>query len=312
MTIRVLLVLLAGCSGASTPPAEASPVENAPADGEGDGAAGELRLLDAGSEPHEALRYRFPAQDAARLRITVGLVIETEMTGAEPGRGGAPAIATVFQIGPAEPLGDGRMRFPIHVHIPPAIAQEIEPQDRAVWEPLLAGLGQLRGDFVVDDRGRGEGTLDEPPIDPRAGQILSAYVSALRGLTVPLPDEPVGAGARWSQTRPLPNRGTTGTQTTTYTLVERTAGEDGAIIDVTLEQAAGRQPLPPDGPQGTLVSLESRGASRRQLSFTGIESRFEMEVEARTEAVLEQDGRTVDAVQRTHIAILGEPHVVER
>ena len=188
----------------------------------------------------------------------------------------------------------------------------IEPRLREVWEPLLAGFEHLRGEIVVDDRGRGDATFDEPTVDPRAGQVLSAYVSALRGLTLPLPDEPVGVGARWSQTRPIPTRGTTGTQTTTYTLVERNAAEDRAIIDATLEQAAGRQPLPPNGPQGTLVALESRGASRRIISFTRIESRFELEVSARTEAILEQDGRTVDAVQQTLIQVAGAPYAVER
>ncbi|HVV84598.1 MAG TPA: hypothetical protein VHE35_16130 [Kofleriaceae bacterium] len=280
---RALIVLaglsLAGCRGHHAAPANASDDAGAGAGAAGSATVGPATrvlqperhppppttpmprrvseaLLEAGAAPRRALRYRL--EPAARTLTAISRITSH---GYDGGWTDPVTLAPVHEGFEVTPAGGGG---PVHVR---GVIAEVEADGqsdaaRTAAEAYLARwravLERRRADLVVDERGGlGEVTLLTDPggtTDPDAKDEL---VQRWLGLAVPLPEAPVGVGARWKVVTMLRAGGAVMTQTAIYRLAR--VDRDRWTIEVDLTRLGRPQeiqlPGQPPGATAQLVAL---------------------------------------------------------
>ncbi len=132
----------------------------------------------------------------------------------------------------------------------------------------------VRGSATVTSRGFGTGvTIDIPGgVSPQVRQMIDDMKQSMARMLAPLPDEPVGKGARWQATTPIATPAMKFTQIATYTLSEIQG--DTVKLDVQIEQSAPPQESRPSGAApGVTVMLESfstSGSGTVELQMTNV------------------------------------------
>jgi hypothetical protein len=242
LTVVCLSLALAACS--RTKPA----VSVAP-----QGVGLKTELIEGGAKPHEKLRYARAAGLTENLVIEFGLATLLEASDAAA-LVSAPVLALGLTTGAVDKVSEGVWRYPfafkvIGVKMPEgADPADIEEMSRAV-----APLGAVTGSFEVDDRGitRRADLVIPPQVSPRLVTLLGNIRTSL--ITVPLPEEAVGVGARWKVERLHQVGSIATTQTVVYSLLERK--ERMLRLGVTLQQTAAPQEVPFD--DGSIVQVEA-------------------------------------------------------
>lgn len=279
----VALLALLGCSKGSSPaaaesatvaedvvpapPASARPSMDAsassPATAGSAGLAEEaaprssVKLLDAGHEPRRALRYSWRAGQMEQMAVVLRTAVTAE-AGDQRRDVPLPAMRILLAIDPEAVSPQGDMRFAWHVSGADVEADAGAANDVAQGlSAQLVPVAHLSGAGVVTSRGLTRGvTVDADTAGdaaPDAAMIVQV-LQMLRDVAAPLPEEPVGKGARWQKLSSLDAKSGHATQTDTFTLVEM-QGNQGALDDL-VAQTVSPQALPP------LVGVASATAAR--------------------------------------------------
>ena len=159
------------------------------------------------------------------------------------GKAVIPPVQLEVKMGPAEPTPQGFIRHPVQitqVRIS-QMADKMSPAQREQMEKTLAPLLQVQGWSEMDIQGRirrGEfrGMEDVPP---RLRTMLGNIRAAL--LTVPFPDEPLGARARWEVERKVQFSGVWVDQVVTYRIDK--IDKDQVELQITARQTASPQAI---------------------------------------------------------------------
>jgi hypothetical protein len=138
-----------------------------------------------------------------------------------------------------------------------------DPHLKEALDHELKKLAGLSGECEVTTRGHTVHVAMNVP--PEAGEqlrdLLDETARAIKEITVPLPAEPVGRGAKWTATTPFHMKMFDATRTVTYTL-SQTDGDRGTIdFDVTL--TAPSQAVHSPRLQDAHMTLDSMNASGR-------------------------------------------------
>ncbi|MGB8329303.1 MAG: hypothetical protein WCE62_04185 [Polyangiales bacterium] len=201
-----------------------------------------VRVLDPGMTPRAPLRYRVAPGHTETLFVEFARARAVQ-AGDEAGQGGIPPVQIEVKLGPAQPTPEGFIRHPVQitqVRISKA-AEGMSPAQREELERSLAPLLEVQGWSEMDIQGRirrGEfrGMQD---VSPTLRTMLGNIRSAL--LTVVLPDEPVGARARWEVERNLEFSGVWVDQVVTYEIQKMDQQE--LHLQVTARQTASPQAI---------------------------------------------------------------------
>jgi hypothetical protein len=250
-----------------------------------------VKVLDPGREPRRALAYGWRADQRERMDIELRTTVSADSGGAHQDVPLAP-----LEIGIAlEPRGvsaDGDLRLAWHV-----VSAEVGARDASApaqvaegWSAQLLPVAHLAGTAVVSSHGLSRGVTVEPGSAGEAGpdaEMVVQVVQMLRDVAAPLPDEPVGKGARWQKISTLDAKSGHATQTDTFTLIDL-AGNAGSLDDV-LAQTASPQPLP--APAG--VAQPSPARMDQLLTSGDAKVRFDL---GRIVAQTALDGTTSMAV----------------
>jgi hypothetical protein len=228
------------------------------------GADPEVTLVSPGRPPLKALRYH--AKVGARGTFVTSMTMRMAMTAggkAMPAASNPEMRFTAsYEVTAVTPEGDMRYRFEFVTFeavpdpsVPPAV---VEATNRA-----LASLKGLRGRARVSPRGiTSEAEFDIPEAAPApVKSMLDGMRQALRQFSAPLPEQPVGPGARWDIKTRITQAGMTVEQVGHNELTSL-EGDRGRLA-ITLAQTAGAQqvaaPGMPPGSRIDLVSLSSTG-----------------------------------------------------
>jgi hypothetical protein len=136
---------------------------------------------------------------------------------------------------------------------------------------VLAGVKGLHGHGVTTSRGfTQEGRIDVPPgADPQLKDIIDSMQQSMKQFSSPLPEEPVGAGARWETTYQLTQKGIRIDQVAKIEV--RSIEGERLRLAVSLTQSAPAQRMQiPDLPASArmdLVSLASTGEGASVLDL---------------------------------------------
>lgn len=245
--------------GASPPPAP--------------GGGGEVvKLVEPGAEPREAARYAFVIDQSQTTLATVRVNAEGGPMG---GAGPQPPIRLTLKVTP-KTKGEGKTKFAMQVSkaeiltggaaLPPEAAKELKAAEAALSTLTATFSASPRGALTELQLGAGKGA------PPEAQELI---IPMLEMLFAPLPEEPIGVGAKWvaNTTAPSPSDGS---MKSTFTMTARTP--TSADIIVSTERSAKPQAIQdPRAPAGATMQMEGKGKTKMTLRFAGVASKAEGE-----------------------------------
>jgi hypothetical protein len=204
----------------------------------------QVKLLEAGAEPRKVLRLHPKAGDKQTLGMTLKMAMEMKMGDTEMPAMKMPAIsltmdATVKSVSP-----EGEITYDM-VMSDASVAEDAEvlPQIAEAMKTAFTSIKGSSGAGTMSDRGLSKGVELKGPAGaaaPQVNQAMEQMREAFAHVVVALPEEAVGAGARWQASRPLKTQGMTIEQTTTYELVS-VAGERATVKSTIAQQAANQK-----------------------------------------------------------------------
>jgi hypothetical protein len=179
------------------------------------------------------------------------------------------------------------------VEEPDVVAQVAEAMKNAA--AAMKGIG---GKGTLSSRGVNLATNIKAPegADQQVNQFVDQMKDTMSHVSTPLPEEPVGAGAKWEVKMPVKSQGITLNQTETYQLVS-VDGERGTA-KTTITQTAARQkidnPMVP-GSKVDLTKMSGNGTSEGTFDLTRIlppEAAVEFHSEMMTTMTTSNGGQT--------------------
>jgi len=225
-----------------------------------------VELLDAGKAPHKTLRTTFEAGAKQSLRVESNWTV-TSLYG--------PLISTsavmpslVYELETkAKETRDEGAQFDFRVIKVTAKSRKgVKPAQVEAAKKAAGSLKGVTGSFSINARG----IVEQFAIDAPSGASLLAndmtdqIMQAIRLSSLPLPEEPVGKGAKWTATQVIEQRTAKISHTSTFELV----GVKGERVRATSTHAAEtpeqRLELPGSRPGAsfTLNELDFSGESK--------------------------------------------------
>ncbi len=295
VALALALGLTAGsCSRTSEPPPRSPAAEQTETDGPRSPAAAPnergaptppelpqgaepiVRLVDAGAAPRSLMRLRVPLGARQKAAMVMRMSMSMSLpTGDMSPMTALPPSKMVVETEVTEVTADGNIRYEfklaaVEVLEPPGV----DPSLAANLRASLQGLVGMKGVFVLTERGfMRSGDLELPAsAPPLAQRLMTGMKTSLSQMVSPLPEEPVGAGAKWTVSATITQNGMTLAQTTKVQLLSRDAeraATRGTVVQTAAPQRLDLPGLPP-GTTVDLVSLESTGEGEQRLELTKV------------------------------------------
>ena len=232
-----------------------------------------VKLLHPGAEPRTALRYIFQANRTETMVIEMSMAMAMEIGDQKRPETQMPVTRTTMTIDSKEVSPEGDLHYEFRV-------EEIEVLPDAGANPALvdamkqqmSSMQGTSGSATVTSRGFARDVrIDLPPgTDPHITRFMDNMKQSMNEMSAPLPEEPVGIGARWQVTMPVETPALRFTQIATYTLAE--IQRDKVKVDVAIKQSAPPQeintPGAAPGAKASLESLDSAGTGTVELQMT--------------------------------------------
>ena len=223
-------------------------------------------LQTAGRGAKEVLAWQ--AEPGTRRRLVMGLRVNTR-TGSEPAPL-SPRLRLIVDADIQAKEDGGAIRRAFEIRgVDVEDDERVEDDSIATMRTTMEPLEGRKG--VVESDAFGSATELEVTgalaVDPRVSKFVASLRHAWSHLTIPLPQEAVGPGAKWTATRRLDLQGIDAWQIATYTLVKH----EGQQIELKgeLEYRIADPSSAPVGfdNAGTLRTLEAKGTLEARLDL---------------------------------------------
>jgi hypothetical protein len=247
--------------------------------GAGDGGASAMgstaKLVSAGADPKAPLVYAFSTK--AR---TVTAMIKMAATNAPTGTPEQPPFKFTFTATPKPLFGlAGSSTIDVKVtKLEIVMPPNSPPQASAGKDQLEKALVGVTGHFDSSSHG------DIDNLDFQTGQaaqgvseIVGVMEQALELLVVPLPNEPVGIGAKWmkTETKRMADQGTTTSTTVNITLLAR--DQTTATLKVDAANSGTVTVNDPRAPKGTVVQRTTAASYTVIIRLDGVAQKVDGE-----------------------------------
>jgi hypothetical protein len=232
-----------------------------------------VKLLDAGTEPRTALRYKFQANRIEKMVMEISMAMTIGIGDRMQPEIQVPTTRMTMTIDNKEVSPEGDLHYEFAVEQVEVLSEPgIDPAKVNDMKQQVNSMLGLSGSATVTSRGfTKDAEIKSPPgIDPQIRQSMDEMKQSMNQMSAPLPEEPVGRGARWQVTMPVETPAMKFTQVATYTLLEIQG--DKVKFDVTIKQSAPPQEIDTPGAapdvKASLESLKSSGNGTVELQMT--------------------------------------------
>jgi hypothetical protein len=251
------------------------------------------KLTDPGQDPKSPLVYAFV--DKPR---TVTATIK-----ASAGAGNQPPFRFTFTARPRPKLGlvsDAhvevhvtKMEMDLGPNAPPQLAAQKGALEKAFTSVGGSFDATSHGDIDNLDFQTDKGAQD-------VGDLVVVFQPALELLVVPLPNDPVGIGAKWVKTTSKHTEDAQGQSTTTLTLVARDA--QTATIKVDGTTSVQRTINDPRAPKGASIAQSSKDSYTVVIRFDGVAQKVDGNSQNTvTQKVPGQPDQTMNSTVEQHV-----------
>lgn len=275
--VAATLLVLPGCNRGEPPQVEKradnaverpeSPVEDStPVAADGALAPATVALEEPGSQ-FKLWRFE-PKAESRTIELVMRSSLGLEMGGTKLPKMVMPPLRSTFESTLTEQDEQFRLGFKtqsMEVLDDPQANQEVA----AGLRHIIAGVDDLEGYVMLDERGLARrASFDvSKASSEQLEQSIQSMRQALTRLVVPLPEEAIGVGGKWSATVDDQWLGATVKQTTTYTVLS--IEDDIISLSIDLDMSADAQdfdfPLAPEGQTIRLVSLRGNGTGHAKF-----------------------------------------------
>ncbi|MGL5064405.1 MAG: hypothetical protein ACRC62_30835 [Microcoleus sp.] len=225
----------------------------------------QIELLSPGAEPRQELRLK----PVINVKETAVMTVKMDMAMSFGGQS-SPAVKTPASVMTWEATvtkidanGDIHSEF---TYTNAELAGDTANLPAPVIDSmrsLIKNLIGIKGSFVTDNRGfhKAGGFIVPEKTDSKVKQMIQQMSKSLEQISMPLPAEAVGKGAKW---RIISESNVTGIKVNNIATYELTDLQDGTVaMNVGIEQQANPQnvtsPQLPPGSNVTLKSLSTQG-----------------------------------------------------
>jgi hypothetical protein len=215
-----------------------------------------VTLLDPGSEPRAALRLHPTAGDKQTMAMTMKMAMSMTMAGNQVPAMNVPAMQITMDVTVKDISADGDITYnTVFTDATVAADTNTAPAMAAAMKTTLAGLTGMTGTGTMTDHGiiKDMEMTVPPDASPQLSQMMEQMKGSMRSSSSPLPQEPVGAGAKWEYKSQVKSQGMTIDQTTTSELVS--ADGDHLTLRTTIAQNAANQQIESPSMPGMKVDL---------------------------------------------------------
>lgn len=218
-----------------------------------------LKLLNTGTEPKQQLRLR-PAENTKQTaQMTMMIDMEMSAGGKTQRVPAPPSIQMTMESNVTKVDANGDIHVNVSYLDSDVVADASTPPE--LVNAMRSQLKQLVGmssSAVIDSQGNTKQVNYNFPekLDPNTKQTIEQMVNSIKQISLPVPSEPVGVGAKWQFPNSVSVNGMTLNPITTCELVE--LKDNVATLQVNIEQQADPQKFNPPGlPDGASVNFKS-------------------------------------------------------
>lgn len=257
----------------------------------------ELELVDGGKKPRSELRYAFEQGRKHEMVMDMQMSMTMTMNGAPAPEASMPKIRTRVALQEEKILENGNVRAKAVIRDMVIVDEKsAEPAMLASIKPELARIKNLEGWSEMTNRGFivGGEYKTPPGASPQLQQMVQQLQGNMKQLSFPLPEEPVGEGAKWRVKQVVRNSGMTIDQVSNCTLksLKGTSASLRCVISQDARVQTLRAGLPP-GTQGKLLSHKATGTSDIDLDLNTLVPNTTGDIKAATEIAMTAGGRSM-------------------
>jgi hypothetical protein len=221
------------------------------------GTPARVTLKSPGAAPRSPLRLTLASDTSTAATIEFSQSIDQSLDGMPTNSIDVPPIRFVVHtsVGAVAANGDAPIDYS-YSDVSGVDDGSISDAQRTQLEAALAPITSLTGSGTMTARSQivDSEVSGTEALDPSAAQLTGQFSDQLGSLTVPLPIEAVGVGAKWRGVSALNVNGIEARQTYDYVLRSREGSV--IVIDVTFTQTAPRQRVKlPGVPSGAKLEL---------------------------------------------------------
>jgi hypothetical protein len=242
------------------------------------GAPPAITLLSTGAAPRAALRYKVPAGTKARTEMSTAMGMTMEMAGMALPEMKLPTMKMVVDISVDAVAPNGDMTFTSGVSSMTFDATGVDPTIAAGMAGMNTDLSSVKTSGTMSNRGITNQKLELDKItDPALKQMMDTAGTALQSISFPLPEEPVGIGAKWEIRQRM---AASGVETMAKQTVEVIAIQGSKVtLKVTVDQTAPPQqmknPALPAEAEVSLLKFTGTGTTTSVLDLVSLSSEGE-------------------------------------
>lgn len=227
-----------------------------------------ITLIEPGAEPRAQRRYAFKTQSEPRK---VTMAVKSVREGQGQKQEDAQPLTTVNMLFTLKGQNAGAFQYDALIKsLDLDLPQNADKRQVAQAKQALDMLKGLKAQIGVTARGSvGDARFESDKL-PRgaAEQIMPLFSQVFEFIVAPLPDEPIGVGAKWQETTDGADRGIRSKVVATYTLKEWNA--DGGVIDAEVKRSAPRQQMQDPRMPGASLRLEGKGTYHFEVKLSGL------------------------------------------
>ncbi|UQA57385.1 hypothetical protein [Polyangium aurulentum] len=234
-----------------------------------------VRLIEAGAEPRATVSYALKKGPTKPFSMGMDMQMGMKAGGMNLPATSLPRMIMLFDLAAGDRtaagdwLVDGKLqRVDVEAKGP---AQE---KIAGALRPSLDSMKGLAMTYYVDEKGRVHDVKTKlPPTMPeQAAQLMAGMNQSIESMMAPLPEEPVGTGAKWEVIGRISANGADLLQVSTFTLKDR---KDTLLtLDVGVKQLAAKDevnaPGMPPGTTARIKSFQSGGTGSSSLDTTDV------------------------------------------
>ena len=257
-----------------------------------------VKLIDAGAEPRTALRYTIANGYKAQMDMTMTMAMTMNMDGMALPKIQMPPMkmSADISVTGVDPAGGDITYNAAFTGLSVESAPGVDPGLVTALKSLDADIKAIQGTATVSNRGINRSVAFDlsKVTNPQLRQMMGSLSSSMENLSMPLPEESVGVGARWEVRQSIQ---VNGIQTYQKVDVELT-GFDGktANLKVSLSQTAPAQDIKspdlPPGAEAHLHSLSSSGSGTIALPLGSLVPSSTVDMQSKTSMEVKFGGQT--------------------
>lgn len=267
-----------------------------------------VEMIDAGAEPRQALRYKFAAGRKDVLLMDMDMAMAIKAGTMEQPEMQLPRMRMTMEVDSKELTPDGNLKYGFNLTTVELV--EDPAANQMLVQALKGEITKMQGlNGTAEVTPRGFTKQADIKVPEGAGQqvqqMLDNMQQQIRQMSAPLPEEPVGVGARWKVVMPIELPLIKMQQTATYELTS-IQGDTGEF-KIVLEQNAPPQtmtiPNLPAGAKADLKALESKASGTIQFDLTKIVPRSDLTTNVRTVMAVDAGGQAQELTMSMRVGI---------